>query len=108
MTEPTPEVTEPLIRFCGGCRQADDHPRHEIIDPNTGADLLGGPMHMDCCAELRNCDVCKYVLARAYATAGHGATGRDLREALVQLPPLQVTHEQTGIGAVGPAQITEG
>lgn len=50
-------------------------------------------MHMDCCAIKRGCDVCKEVLARAYALAGGGATGEDLREALVLLPALEVRHD---------------
>lgn len=90
MTAPTPPALP--VRPCFGCRVFDDHPRHEIIDPNTGDDALGGPMHMDCCAVQRNCDVCRAVLARAYSLAGGGAIGQDLRDALVQLPPMQVDH----------------
>jgi hypothetical protein len=96
-----------MKRPCMACLVFDDHPRHEIIDPQTGADAHGGPMHMDCCAATRDCDVCKAVLERAYALAGEGAIGSDLRDALVQLPPLQVAHEQTAIGVMGRATVTE-
>lgn len=82
------------VRPCFGCQQFDDHPRHEIINLD-GTDAHGGPMHMDCCAALRNCDVCQAVLAEAYGLAGGGATGLDLREALVQLPPTQIQHAAT-------------
>lgn len=39
MTTPAP------VRFCTLCKQADDHPRHDIwgTDPNVAP-------HMDCCA----------------------------------------------------------
>lgn len=80
-------------RPCNGCETWDDHPRHENID-FTGADVQGGPMHMDCCAALRDCDVCKAVLAMAYPLAGEGATGEDLRAALLELPPLQIMHAE--------------
>jgi hypothetical protein len=83
---------QPLRRPCFGCQVFDDHPRHEIADPESGADALGGPMHMDCCVIHRGCDVCKAVLERAYGLAGGGATGGELRSALEQLPPMQITH----------------
>lgn len=82
-------------RPCFGCQTFDDHPRHEIVDSESGADAHDGPMHMDCCAALRNCELCREVLARAYALAGGGAIGEDLREALVQLPALQVDHTES-------------
>jgi len=85
-------MTEPPIRPCHACRVFDDHPRHEIITI-TGADALGGPMHMDCCAALRNCDLCREVLARAYGHAGRPVIGDALRVSLVALPALQVRHE---------------
>lgn len=85
---------EPLIRPCGGCQVFDDHPRHEVITFD-GADAHGGPMHMDCCAALRNCDLCRAVLEQAYGTAGRPVIGDDLRAALVQLPPAQVQHAAT-------------
>jgi hypothetical protein len=86
-------MTDSLIRPCHGCLVFDDHPRHEIIDIN-GGDAHGGPMHMDCCAALRNCDLCREVLARAYGHAGKPVIGDVLRASLVALPPLQVNHAE--------------
>lgn len=44
------------IRFCSVCKQADDHPRHDVwgTDPNVAP-------HLDCCASVGcpdgSCDV---------------------------------------------------
>ncbi|GGM53319.1 hypothetical protein ACFFX1_54960 [Dactylosporangium sucinum] len=75
------------VRPCFGCQQFDDHPRHEIIGLD-GSDLVGGPMHKDCCAELRGCQVC------AYERQGldPSVIGEAFREHLLALPPAQVVH----------------
>lgn len=43
------------VRPCLGCAAYDDHPRHVVLEVG-GVEL---PMHMDCCAMARNCEVCK-------------------------------------------------
>jgi hypothetical protein len=91
------------VRPCYGCNVFDNHPRHEIINFD-GTDAHGGPMHMDCCAALRNCDLCRAVLAEAYGFAGGGATGEDLREGLLRMAPMQVQHAQT---TTSPFDVTE-
>lgn len=105
-------ASEPLIRPCGGCQVFDDHPRHEIITFD-GADAHGGPMHMDCCAVLRSCDVCRMQLERTHAHVGvQLGTGDDpsrlkgaaLRAALVELPPVLVEHAET---ATSPFDVAE-
>lgn len=53
MTQPAPAAP---VRFCTVCKQADDHPRHDIwgTDPNVAP-------HMDCCSSVGcpdgTCDV---------------------------------------------------
>lgn len=100
MTAPNPK------RPCFGCMTFDDHPRHEIITLD-GVDAHGGPMHMDCCADLRSCDLCRAQLAAAYQLAGEGAIGDDLRAGLVQLPPLQVQHADTETSPFDVIEMTE-
>lgn len=59
-------MTERPIRFCSICRQADDHPRHDIwgTDPNVAP-------HMDCCAS-RGCPdgSCDVIVGRASEVRG--------------------------------------
>lgn len=87
------------IRFCPLCQQADDHPKHLVIneDANIGR-------HMDCCAAAGcpdgNCDV---VTAEA-----DGATGKKMLSHVTQLhqnndvPALLAEHR-----AVNPHQDPE-
>jgi hypothetical protein len=75
-------------RPCFGCKVFDDHPRHEIIDPETGSDVAGGPMHMDCCAEKRNCAICKATREGLPADL----IGEPFREHLLAQPAVEVAH----------------
>lgn len=70
------------VRPCLGCAAYDDHPRHVMID-STGVDL---PMHMDCCAMARNCEVCKAQLATVGGVAKN-PKGDELRAALLKTGP---------------------
>lgn len=84
------------VRPCVACQVFDDHPRHVVADPaNPGNEEL---MHMDCCAERRNCGVCRAVLE----LVGHrpGIVGDELRERLEAQPPAQVLHAE-GDGPFG-------
>jgi hypothetical protein len=98
-----------MKRPCHGCEVFDDHPRHEIIDPESGSDALGGPMHMDCCAKKRGCQVCKLQLQRASETSTGRVVksgeliGQKLRNALVELPPIQVVHADGNLFSVAEA-----
>lgn len=80
-------MAENPVRPCFGCNTFDDHPRHEIV-ASDGSDMLGGPMHMDCCAEKRNCTIC------ASRREGLDPTviGEAFREYLLSLPPAMVVH----------------
>lgn len=86
-------MTDPLSprRPCFGCEVFDDHPRHEIVgasgEPLPG-DAISGPMHMDCCAYLRGCQLCK----RARAGVAPEVIGQAFREHLETLPPVLVEH----------------
>lgn len=84
-----------MKRPCYGCETFDSAPRHEIID-QSGADTRGGPMHMDCCAELRGCEVCRLQLQRAkdHADVPHSEplVNDALRNALVALPAVEIDH----------------
>ncbi|MGI5247779.1 hypothetical protein [Dactylosporangium sp. CA-139066] len=75
------------VRPCFGCRTFDDHPRHEIVGPD-GSDLVGGPMHMDCCAEIRGCQICA---SRREGLPAH-VIGDEFRDHLLSLPPTEVVH----------------
>jgi hypothetical protein len=79
-------------RPCWGCETFDDHPRHEIAaaagDPPLEDNLLNGPMHMDCCADLRGCAIC----ARARSGVGAEVIGQAFRDHLLELPPVLVEH----------------
>ncbi len=59
MTQPAPAAP---VRFCTICKQADDHPRHDIwgTDPNVAP-------HMDCCASVGCPDGTCPILIRAKA-----------------------------------------
>ncbi len=70
------------VRPCFGCRQFDDHPRHELYGVPDSA------MHMDCCAELRGCGIC----ARARSGLAASVVGEAFREHVLTLPPAEVTH----------------
>lgn len=83
-------MTNP-IRFCVACKQADDHPRHEIAGTNGADSMTDGPMHMDCCAEARGCALCAAQLERARVATGE-TWGRPLGDTLHSLPPVQVDH----------------
>jgi hypothetical protein len=74
-------MAENPVRPCFGCQKFDTHPRHEIYGSNE-------PMHKDCCAEQRGCQVC------AYERDGLAPTviGDAFREHLLSLPPVQVVH----------------
>lgn len=76
------------VRPCWGCMVFDSDPRHEIIDPETGADVAGGPMHVDCCAEKRGCASC------AYQRQGldPSVIGEAFRQHVLSLPPVQIEH----------------
>lgn len=72
------------VRPCWGCSVFDDHPRHVVVLAN-GADE---PMHVDCCADRRGCQVC----AQQIADVAPGTVGQAMREHLLSLPPAQVVH----------------
>lgn len=65
------------LRTCVGCKQTDDHPRHdEIIQIQP--ELQVASWHMDCCALVKGCETC------AAQTAGaDGLTGDDLRNHII-------------------------
>jgi hypothetical protein len=75
------------VRPCFGCNKFDTDPRHEIVGLD-GSDVLGGPFHMDCCAEKRGCQIC------ASRREGLDPTlvGDAFREHLLALPPTLVVH----------------
>lgn len=72
-------------RPCYGCQVFDDHPRH-IIVTTVGGDEE--PMHMDCCAEKRGCQVC----ADRRAGVDASVVGDEFRQHLLGLNPVQVDH----------------
>lgn len=75
------------VRPCFGCSTFDDHPRHEIVG-RDGSDVLGGPMHKDCCAEKRRCRIC----ASEREGLDPSVIGEAFRAHLLSLPPTQVEH----------------
>lgn len=81
-------------RPCFGCQVFDTHPRHEIINMD-GSDAAGGPMHLDCCADLRNCDLCHIQLERAREHAGEDLHGHELGAVLEYIGPLFLQHAET-------------
>lgn len=76
------------VRPCWGCETFDSDPRHVIVLDN-GTDE---PMHVDCCADKRGCQVC----AGNLAGITPGTTGEALREHLLSLPPQHILHVPNG------------
>lgn len=88
------------IRKCPICFGVDDHPRHVHALPD-GTDL---PLHMDCCAASRNCDVCHAQLEGVGGVEGN-PKGDLLREHLVTTGPGA---DQPGWTAPADPEIVEG
>lgn len=47
----------PPMRFCIGCAQTDDHPRHVVVVLSEQGQVEV-PWHMDCHAALTGCPTC--------------------------------------------------
>lgn len=58
-------------RKCLYCSQTDTDPKHETVHPG----LVSAWSHMDCCAEVTDCEVCKPVVEKA-----KGKRGEELRD----------------------------
>jgi hypothetical protein len=70
------------IRDCVGCGQTDDHPRHVHALPDGST----ANFHMDCCAIIRRCEVCKAQLDGVGGVEGN-PKGQSLRDHLVTTGP---------------------
>lgn len=57
-------------RKCLYCSQSDGHPKHETVHPG----LVSVWAHMDCCAEVTGCEICKSLVDKA-----EGKRGEELR-----------------------------
>lgn len=65
------------IRLCVGCKQSDDHPRHdEIIQ--IAPELIEASWHLDCCALIKKCESCA-----ARIVGAEGKTGNEMRSHIV-------------------------
>lgn len=65
------------VRKCAICGQVDDHPRHVHTLPDGGDFSI----HMDCCANARNCESCTGQLEGVGGVDGN-PKGEALREHL--------------------------
>lgn len=66
-----------MLRTCVGCSQTDDHPRHDEI-LQLAPELIVASWHKDCCAIIKNCELCRTETAGA-----DGKTGDDMRAHVV-------------------------
>lgn len=62
-----------VLRTCLACGQEDNHPHHGVV-LQIHPELIVASMHLDCCAQVRNCDSC-----RAQTAGANGKTGDEMR-----------------------------
>lgn len=69
--------TELPQRLCVGCRQTDDHPRHDEV-LQVQPEMVVASWHLDCCALIKGCVSCAEQVEGA-----DGKTGQAMREHVI-------------------------